>query len=132
MCCNNDYRISFLAKTDDMRALLYQYNGVISFDKVVEFAKAKYSIQQLKVVYKGDETITFEAVQELLTKSLEALLEAEELEQAAIAKEQAAKERAKLAEQALREKERAIAKEEAKRQKELEKAAKEENPEEAA
>ena len=129
---NNDYRISFLAKTDDMRALLYQYNGVISFDKVVEFAKAKYSIQQLKVVYKGDETITFEAVQELLTKSLEALLEAEELEQAAIAKEQAAKERAKLAEQALREKERAIAKEEAKRQKELEKAAKEENPEEAA
>ena len=54
------------------------------------------------------------------------------LEEVSIAKEQAAKERAKLAEQALREKERAIAKEEAKRQKELEKAAKEENPEEAA
>ena len=129
---NNDYRISFLAKTEDMRTLLYQYNGVISFEKVVEFAKAKYSIQQLKVVYKGDESITFEAVQELLTNSLAALLEAEELEAQAVAKEQAAKERAKLAEQALREKERAIAKEEAKRLKELEKAAKEENPEEAA
>ena len=101
---NNDYRISFLAKTEDMRTLLYQYNGVISFEKVVEFAKAKYSIQQLKVVYKGDESITFEAVQELLTNSLAALLEAEELEAQAVAKEQAAKERAKLAEQALREK----------------------------
>ena len=62
---NNDYRISFLAKTDEMRELLYEYNGVISFDKVVEFDKAKYTIQQLKAVYKGDESITIEKIQEL-------------------------------------------------------------------
>lgn len=139
---NNDYRISFLAKTDEMRELLYQYNGVISFDKVVEFDKAKYSVQQLKAVYKGDETLAIEVVENLLTNSLAVLLEAEELEAQAIAKEQAAKERAKLAEQALREKERALAKEEAKRQKELQKAEEqalkekensdEANPEEAA
>lgn len=119
---NNDYRISFLAKTDEMRELLYEYNGVISFDKVVEFDKAKYTIQQLKAVYKGDESITIEKIQELLANSLVVLLEAEDLEAQAIAKEQAAKERAKLAERALREKERAIAKEEAKRLKELQKA----------
>lgn len=135
---NNDYRISFLAKTEEMRELLYEYNGVISFDKVVEFDKAKYVIQQLKAVYKGDETITIEKVQELLVNSLAVLLEAEDLEAQAIAKEQAAKERAKLAEQALREKERALAKEEARRQKELQKAEQEQesseeaNPEEAA
>ncbi len=139
---NNDYRISFLAKTDEMRELLYQYNGVISFDKVVEFDKAKYSVQQLKAIYKGDETLAIEVVENLLTNSLTVLLEAEELEAQAIAKEQAAKERAKLAERALREKERAIAKEEAKRQKELQKAEEqalkeqessdEANPEEAA
>lgn len=139
---NNDYRISFLAKTDEMRELLYQYNGVISFDKVVEFDKAKYAVQQLKAVYKGDETLAIEVVENLLTNSLAVLLEAEELEAQAIAKEQAAKERAKLAEQALREKERALAKEEAKRQKELQKAEEqalkekensdEANPEEAA
>ena len=134
---NNDYRISFLAKTEAMRELLYQYNGVISFDKVVEFEKAKYSVQQLKAVYKGDESLAIEVVQELLTNSLVVLLEAEELEAQAIAKEQAAKERAKLAEQALREKERALAKEEAKRQKELQKAQEEAEklqaaPEEAA
>ena len=111
---NNDYRISFLAKTEAMRELLYQYNGVISFDKVVEFEKAKYSVQQLKAVYKGDESLAIEVVQELLTNSLVVLLEAEELEAQAIAKEQAAKERAKLAEQALREKEKAQAKEEEK------------------
>ena len=60
------------------------------------------------------------------------LLEAEELEAAAIAKEQAAKERARLAELALREKERALAKEEAKRQKEAEKEAEKEDSEQAA
>ncbi|MBE6130723.1 MAG: hypothetical protein E7183_03300 [Erysipelotrichaceae bacterium] len=119
---NNDYRISFLAKTEEMRQLLYEYNGVVSFDKVVEFDKAKYTVQQLKAVYKGDETISIEAVQNLLVNSLAVLLEAEDLEAQAIAKEQAAKERAKLAEQALREKEKALAKEEAKRQKELQKA----------
>lgn len=129
---NNDYRISFLAKTEAMRELLYQYNGVISFDKVVEFEKAKYSIQLLKAVYKGDESLTIEVVQELLTNSLAVLLEAEELEAQAIAKEQAAKERAKLAEQALREKERALAKEEAKRQKELQKAQEEAEKQQAA
>lgn len=129
---NNDYRISFLAKTEAMRELLYQYNGVISFDKVVEFEKAKYSVQQLKAVYKGDESLTIEVVQELLTNSLAVLLEAEELEAQAIAKEQAAKERAKLAEQALREKERALAKEEAKRQKELQKAQEEAEKQQAA
>lgn len=128
---NNDYRISFLAKTEEMRELLYQYNGVISFEKLVEFSKAKYNVQQLKAVYKGDETLTIEFVQNLLTNSLVVLLEAEELEAQAIAKEQAAKERAKLAEQALREKEKAQAKEEAKRQKELQKA-EAEKPEEAA
>ncbi|MBP3504546.1 MAG: hypothetical protein J6K18_05410 [Bacilli bacterium] len=129
---NNDYRISFLAKTEAMRELLYQYNGVISFDKVVEFEKAKYSIQLLKAVYKGDESLAIEVVQELLTNSLAVLLEAEELEAQAIAKEQAAKERAKLAEQALREKERALAKEEAKRQKELQKAQEEAEKQQAA
>ena len=129
---NNDYRISFLAKTEAMRELLYQYNGIISFDKVVEFEKAKYSIQQLKAVYKGDESLAIEVVQELLTNSLAVLLEAEELEAQAIAKEQAAKERAKLAEQALREKERALAKEEAKRQKELQKAQEEAEKQQAA
>ena len=129
---NNDYRISFLAKTEAMRELLYQYNGVISFDKVVEFEKAKYSVQQLKAVYKGDESLAIEVVQELLTNSLAVLLEAEELEAQAIAKEQAAKERAKLAEQALREKERALAKEEAKRQKELQKAQEEAEKQQAA
>lgn len=139
---NNDYRISFLAKTEEMRELLYQYNGVISFDKVVEFDKAKYTIQQLKAVYKGDESISIEVIQDLLVKSLAVLLEAEDLEAQAIAKEQAAKERAKLAEKALREKEKALAKEEAKRQKELQKAeekaeqeqesSEEANPEEAA
>lgn len=129
---NNDYRISFLAKTEAMRELLYQYNGVISFDKVVEFEKAKYSVQLLKAVYKGDESLAIEVVQELLTNSLAVLLEAEELEAQAIAKEQAAKERAKLAEQALREKERALAKEEAKRQKELQKAQEEAEKQQAA
>lgn len=119
---NNDYRISFLAKTEEMRQLLYEYNGVVSFDKVVEFDKAKYAVQQLKAVYKGDESISIEVIQNLLVNSLAVLLEAEELEAQAIAKEQAAKERAKLAEQALREKEKALAKEEAKRQKELQKA----------
>ena len=119
---NNDYRISFLAKTEEMRELLYEYNGVVSFDKVVEFDKAKYAVQQLKAVYKGDETISIEVIQNLLVNSLAVLLEAEDLEAQAIAKEQAAKERAKLAEQALREKEKALAKEEAKRQKELQKA----------
>lgn len=134
---NNDYRISFLAKTEEMRELLYQYNGVISFEKLVEFSKAKYSVQQLKAVYKGDESISIEVIEGLLTNSLSVLLEAEELEAQAIAKEQAAKERAKLAEKALREKEKAQAKEEAKRQKELQKAEAEalkeqENSEEAA
>ena len=129
---NNDYRISFLAKTEAMRELLYQYNGIVSFDKVVEFEKAKYTVQQLKAVYKGDESLSIEVVQELLTNSLAVLLEAEELEAQAIAKEQAAKERAKLAEQALREKERALAKEEAKRQKELQKAQEEAEKEQAA
>ena len=129
---NNDYRISFLAKTEAMRELLYQYNGVVSFDKVVEFEKAKYTVQQLKAVYKGDESLSIEVVQEFLTNSLAVLLEAEELEAQAIAKEQAAKERAKLAEQALREKERALAKEEAKRQKELQKAQEEAEKEQAA
>jgi hypothetical protein len=129
---NNDYRISFLAKTEAMRELLYQYNGIVSFDKVVEFEKAKYTVQQLKAVYKGDESLAIEVVQELLTNSLAVLLEAEELEAQAIAKEQAAKERAKLAEQALREKERALAKEEAKRQKELQKAQEESEKEQAA
>lgn len=129
---NNDYRISFLAKTEAMRELLYQYNGVISFDKVVEFEKAKYSVQLLKAVYKGDESLAIEVVQELLTNSLAVLLEAEELEAQAIAKEQAAKERAKLAEQALREKERALAKEEAKRQKDLQKAQEEAEKQQAA
>jgi hypothetical protein len=129
---NNDYRISFLAKTEAMRELLYQYNGIVSFDKVVEFEKAKYTVQQLKAVYKGDESLAIEVVQELLTNSLAVLLEAEELEAQAIAKEQAAKERAKLAEQALREKERALAKEEAKRQKELQKAQEEAEKEQAA
>ena len=129
---NNDYRISFLAKTEAMRELLYQYNGIVSFDKVVEFEKAKYTVQQLKAVYKGDESLSIEVVQELLTNSLAVLLEAEELEAQAIAKEQAAKERAKLAEQALREKERALAKEEAKRQKELQKAQEEAEKEETA
>ena len=139
---NNDYRISFLAKTEEMRELLYEYNGVISFDKVVEFDKAKYSVQQLKAVYKGDESISIDVVQNLLVNSLAVLLEAEDLENEAIAKEQAQKERAKLAEQALREKEKALAKEEAKRQKELQKAeeqaqkeqesSEEANPEEAA
>ena len=134
---NNDYRIAFLAKTEEMRELLYEYNGVISFDKVIEFDKAKYSIQQLKAVYKGDETLSIEAVQNFLTNALVVLLEAEELEAQAIAKEQAAKERAKLAERALREKEKAQAKEEAKRQKELQKAEEQalkeqENSEEAA
>ena len=129
---NNDYRISFLAKTEAMRELLYQYNGVVSFDKVVEFEKAKYTVQQLKAVYKGDESLSIEVVQEFLTNSLAVLLEAEELEAQAIAKEQAAKERAKLAEQALREKERAVAKEEAKRQKELQKAQEEAEKEQAA
>ena len=119
---NNDYRISFLAKTEEMRQLLYEYNGVVSFDKVVEFDKAKYAVQQLKAVYKGDESISIEVIQNLLVNSLAVLLEAEDLEAQAIAKEQAAKERAKLAEQALREKEKALAKEEAKRQKELQKA----------
>ena len=128
---NNDYRIAFLAKTEEMRELLYQYNGVISFDKVVEFDKAKYSVQQLKAVYKGDETLSIEVVQNLLTNSLAVLLEAEDLEAQAIAKEQAAKERAKLAEQALREKEKALAKEEAKRQKELQKAQEEAEKEQA-
>lgn len=129
---NNDYRISFLAKTEAMRELLYQYNGVVSFDKVVEFEKAKYTVQQLKAVYKGDESLSIEVVQEFLTNSIAVLLEAEELEAQAIAKEQAAKERAKLAEQALREKERAVAKEEAKRQKELQKAQEEAEKEQAA
>lgn len=129
---NNDYRISFLAKTEAMRELLYQYNGVVSFDKVVEFEKAKYAVQQLKAVYKGDESLSIEVVQEFLTNSIAVLLEAEELEAQAIAKEQAAKERAKLAEQALREKERAVAKEEAKRQKELQKAQEEAEKEQAA
>ena len=129
---NNDYRISFLAKTEAMRELLYQYNGIVSFDKVVEFEKAKYTVQQLKGVYKGDESLAIEVVQELLTNSLAVLLEAEELEAQAIAKEQAAKERAKLAEQALREKERALAKEEVKRQKELQKAQEEAEKEQAA
>lgn len=129
---NNDYRISFLAKTEEMRELLYQYNGIVSFDKVVEFEKAKYTVQQLKAVYKGDESLSIEVVQEFLTNSLAVLLEAEELEAQAIAKEQAAKERAKLAEQALREKERALAKEEAKRQKELQKAQEEAEKEQAA
>ena len=129
---NNDYRISFLAKTEAMRELLYQYNGIVSFDKVVEFEKAKYTVQQLKAIYKGDESLSIEVVQELLTNSLAVLLEAEELEAQAIAKEQAAKERAKLAEQALREKERALAKEEAKRQKELQKAQEEAEKEQAA
>ena len=128
---NNDYRLAFLAKTEEMRELLYQYNGVISFDKVVEFDKAKYSVQQLKAVYKGDETLSIEVVQNLLTNSLAVLLEAEDLEAQAIAKEQAAKERAKLAEQALREKEKALAKEEAKRQKELQKAQEEAEKEQA-
>ena len=129
---NNDYRISFLAKTEAMRELLYQYNGVVSFDKVVEFEKAKYTVQQLKAVYKGDESLSIEVVQEFLTNSFAVLLEAEDLEAQAIAKEQAAKERAKLAEQALREKERAVAKEEAKRQKELQKAQEEAEKEQAA
>lgn len=140
---NNDYRITFLAKTEEMRELLYKFNGIVTFDKTVEYEKAKYSIQSLKAVYKGDDSITFEDIQGLLTNSLQVLLEAEELEAAAIAKEQAAKERAKLAEQALREKERALAKEEARRQKEAQKQAeeaqkqaeealKEENSEEAA
>ena len=129
---NNDYRIGFLAKTEEMRELLYTFNGIVTFDKTVEYEKAKYSIQSLKAVYKGDESITFEDIQGLLTNSLQVLLEAEELEAAAIAKEQAAKERAKLAEQALREKERALAKEEAKRQKEAQKEAEEENSEQAA
>lgn len=129
---NNDYRISFLAKTEAMRELLYQYNGIVSFDKVVEFEKAKYTVQQLKAVYKGDESLSIEVVQEFLTNSIAVLLEAEELEAQAIAKEQAAKERAKLAEQALREKERALAKEEAKRQKELQKAQEEAEKEQAA
>lgn len=119
---NNDYRISFLAKTEEMRQLLYEYNGIVSFDKVVEFDKAKYAVQQLKAVYKGDESISIEVIQNLLVNSLAVLLEAEDLEAQAIAKEQAAKERAKLAEKALREKEKALAKEEAKRQKELQKA----------
>lgn len=129
---NNDYRIGFLAKTEEMRELLYKFNGIVTFDKTVEYEKAKYSIQSLKAVYKGDESITFEDIQGLLTNSLQVLLEAEELEAAAIAKEQAAKERAKLAEQALREKERALAKEEAKRQKEAQKETEEENSEQAA
>ena len=115
-----------------MRELLYQYNGIVSFDKVVEFEKAKYTVQQLKAVYKGDESLSIEVVQEFLTNSIAVLLEAEELEAQAIAKEQAAKERAKLAEQALREKERAVAKEEAKRQKELQKAQEEAEKEQAS
>ena len=79
---NNDYRIGFLAKTEEMRELLYKFNGIVTFDKTVEYEKAKYSIQSLKAVYKGDDSITFEDIQGLLTNSLQVLLEAEELEAA--------------------------------------------------
>lgn len=112
---NNDYKISFLAKTDEMRTLLYQYNGIVVFDKTIDYEKSGFELQQLKASYKGDESILFDALKEIMNHSLENLLEAEKAEDDAIAAEKAAKERAKLAERALREKERQIAREEAKR-----------------
>lgn len=102
----NDYRFTILSNTEDMRALLYQYAGIVTFEKLITFPLSKTDIQQLKVVYKGDETITIDVVKDLLTASLKTLLDAEALETAEKEAELARKERAKEAERALREKER--------------------------
>lgn len=112
---NNDYRISFLAKNDEMRDLMYEFNGVIDFDKNVNYEKSAFELKLLKVIYKGDESLSFDKVKNLLNHSLENLLEAENAEKEAIEKEKAIKERAKLAEKALKEKERQQAKEEKQR-----------------
>ncbi len=112
---NNDYRISFMAKNEEMRDLMYEFNGVMDFDKNINYDKSGFELNLLKVVYKGDETVSYEKVQELMRHSLENLLEAENAEQEAIEKEKAIKERAKLAEKALKEKERQQAKEEKQR-----------------
>ncbi len=114
----NDYRVSFLAKTEEMRELLYQYNGVVNFDKVIEFAKIKNNLLLLKAVHKAEGAITLEFVEEVLVKSLNNLKEAEELTEQAIIKEKEAKERAKQAEKALKQAEKAKAKEEAKNKQE--------------
>lgn len=112
---NNDYRISFLAKNDEMRDLMYEFNGVIDFDKNVNYEKSAFELKLLKAIYKGDESLSFDKVKNLLNHSLENLLEAENAEKEAIEKEKAIKERAKLAEKALKEKERQQAKEEKQR-----------------
>lgn len=112
---NNDYKVIFFAKTEEMRELLYQFNGIVAFDKKVEYEKAKYELQQLKASYKGEDEFTFDVVKKLMDASLANLIDAEAKEDEAIALEKAAKERAKLAERALREKEKQIAKEEAKK-----------------
>ncbi len=112
---NNDYRISFIAQNDEMRDLMYEFNGIVDFEKNIDYDKSGYQVKLVKLVYKGDESMSFEKVQELISHSLENLLEGEKIEQEAIEKEKAIKERAKLAEKALKEKERQQAKEEKQR-----------------
>ena len=127
---NNDYRIFFLAKTDEMRDLLYKYNSVINFDRKYTQPVSKFETNQLKAIYRGDETISFEDLKPLMIHSLENLLESEEAERLAKEAEKAKRERAIEAERALREKERAEEKARRAEEKLLAKEAEKENKEE--
>ena len=123
----NDYKVIVNASTEEMRAMLYQYNGVATFDKTTTFNVSGYQLHAVKFSYKGDGTLDPEALKELMNKSLDSLFEAEKAEDEAKAEEKARKDRAALAEKTLRARERAeeraaqkAAEEEAKRQAEEE------------
>lgn len=118
----NDYKVSVNASTEEMRSILYQYNGVAAFDKTVTLPVSSYQLQVVKFSYKGDGGVEADALKDLMAKSLDALLAAEAAEDEAKAEEKARKDRAALAERTLRKQERA---EERAAQKAAEQAAKE-------
>ena len=103
----NDYKVSVNASTEEMRSMLYQYNGVAAFDRTVVMPTSNYQLQVVKFSYKGDGTLDAAALKELMAKSLDSLLAAEAAEEAAKAEEKARKDRAALAEKTLRKQEKA-------------------------
>lgn len=118
----SDYRVTFLTTRNDRKQIVNEYKDssiIIDDKKSVNFATSKNELPMLKVIYKGDGSIEFTSVVELMNNSLVALIDAEKAEQEAKDLIQAQKDRAKEAEKALREKEKA----EAKAQREAEKEA---------